>query len=104
MVSPFHRVFDVAYRTARKIVVGVIGGTLLVLGIVMLVAPGPGLIGIAVALALLASEFVWARVWLKRVRDRADRQLRFRRRLVWLRRWWRGPRRRPTRLVSSPSG
>jgi tellurite resistance protein TerC len=52
------------------VVVTVIGGTLLVLGIAMLVLPGPAVVVIPAALALLATEFVWARRLLRRVRDR----------------------------------
>ena len=48
---------------ARKIVVGVIGTTIVLLGIVMLVAPGPGTVVIPIGLLILASEFAWAR-WL----------------------------------------
>lgn len=57
-------------RRARRVVVTVIGGTLLVLGIAMLVLPGPAVVVIPAALALLATEFVWARRLLRRVRDR----------------------------------
>lgn len=61
-------IFNGTYKLARRIVVGVIGGTLLVFGVVMLVTPGPGLVGIAAGLAVLAVEFTWARLWLKRLR------------------------------------
>jgi tellurite resistance protein TerC len=56
-------------RRARRAVVAVIGGTLLLVGVAMLVLPGPALIVIPAALALLATEFVWARRLLRRVRD-----------------------------------
>jgi tellurite resistance protein TerC len=58
-------------KTARKLVVLVIGGTALLLGVVMLVTPGPGIVGIFAGLAILATEFVWARTLLKRVKQRA---------------------------------
>lgn len=45
----------------RKVIVGVIGGTLLLLGVAMIVLPGPAFIVIPVGLGILASEFVWAR-------------------------------------------
>ena len=61
-------IFNGTYKLARRIVIGVIGGTLLVFGVVMLVTPGPGLVGIAAGLAVLAVEFTWARIWLKRLR------------------------------------
>lgn len=56
------------YRTARKIVVAVVGGTLALVGIVMFVTPGPGLLVLLAGLALLATEFVWAAWLLKRVK------------------------------------
>lgn len=46
----------------------VIGFTLLILGVVMLITPGPGLITIALGLALLGAEFVWARRLLNRLK------------------------------------
>ncbi len=47
----------------------VIGFTLLLLGVVMLVTPGPGWVAIGVGLALLAAEFVWARRLLDRIKE-----------------------------------
>jgi hypothetical protein len=58
-------------QTARKVAVLVIGGTVLLAGAVMLVTPGPGIAGILGGLAILATEFVWARVLLKRLKQRA---------------------------------
>jgi uncharacterized protein (TIGR02611 family) len=42
-----------------------LGGVLLVAGIVMLVTPGPGLLTIAAAIALLSRHHGWAR-WVRR--------------------------------------
>jgi uncharacterized protein (TIGR02611 family) len=61
----------ITYRRARRIVIFVIGATVGLLGVAMLVTPGPGLVVMLLGLAILATEFVWARVWLKAVRDRA---------------------------------
>ena len=58
-------------RGARKLVVMVIGGTVLAIGVVMIVAPGPAFVVIPAGLAILATEFIWARRLLKRVRDYA---------------------------------
>ena len=58
------------WKNARKVVVAVLGGTLLLLGIAMLVLPGPGWATIFAALALLATEFTWARWVLKHARER----------------------------------
>jgi tellurite resistance protein TerC len=49
----------------RKMVVGLIGGTIVLLGMALLVLPGPASIVIPVGLVILASEFAWAR-WLVR--------------------------------------
>ncbi|MEM7610838.1 MAG: PGPGW domain-containing protein [Pseudomonadota bacterium] len=61
---------DTTYKTARRIIITVIGFTLLLIGVVMLVTPGPGLAAMAGGLALLAVEFAWARAWLKKIRAR----------------------------------
>lgn len=55
-------------RMAWRAIIVVIGVTVLVAGVAMLVLPGPGLLVIVGALAILASEFAWARHLLKRVR------------------------------------
>jgi len=50
----------------KKFFVALIGGTVLLLGLAMLVLPGPGLLVIPAGLAILATEFVWARrAWRK---------------------------------------
>jgi uncharacterized protein (TIGR02611 family) len=49
------------------------GFTLLVLGVVMLITPGPGWLVIALALGVLAAEFVWARQLLDRMKEQGDR-------------------------------
>jgi hypothetical protein len=50
----------------KKLLVAVIGGTVLLVGLVLLVLPGPGSVVIAAGLAILATEFIWARrVWRK---------------------------------------
>lgn len=48
-------------RFARKVAVAVIGSTVLALGIALIVLPGPGFIVIPLGLAILATEFLWAR-------------------------------------------
>lgn len=58
-------------RFVRRLVVGVIGGTVVLIGVAMIVLPGPAVIVIPAGLAILATEFVWARRLLKRVKDKA---------------------------------
>jgi hypothetical protein len=58
------------WRNARKWVVAVIGGTVLLLGLAMLVLPGPGWLTIFAGLGVLATEFAWARWTLKQAQMR----------------------------------
>ncbi len=57
---------------ARRIVVFVIGSTVLLIGIAMVVLPGPAVIVIPLGLAILATEFVWAKDWLRYARRHLD--------------------------------
>jgi tellurite resistance protein TerC len=59
-------------RIVRRVIVSVIGATVLVIGIALLVLPGPAFIVIPVGLAILASEYAWARRWVRRVRRMAS--------------------------------
>lgn len=61
------------YATARKIVVGLAGATVLAFGIALIVLPGPAVVVIPTGLAILAVEFTWARRWLERIRNGSDR-------------------------------
>jgi uncharacterized protein (TIGR02611 family) len=51
-----HPALDLTYR----IVVGLLGGAIVVLGIILIPLPGPGWLIVFAGLALLATEFVWA--------------------------------------------
>jgi tellurite resistance protein TerC len=43
-----------------------------VIGVALLILPGPAFIVIPVGLAILASEYAWARRWLTKVRRMAN--------------------------------
>src|SRR5256886_9750226 len=60
-------------RPLRRILVLVIGSTVLVAGVLMLVLPGPGILVIIAGIAILAIEFAWAEALLTRARERATR-------------------------------
>jgi len=57
-------------RRALRIVSGF---TLLLVGVIMLVTPGPGWITIFLGLSLLAAEFVWARRLMNRIKREGGR-------------------------------
>ncbi|HLC41450.1 MAG TPA: PGPGW domain-containing protein [Methylomirabilota bacterium] len=58
---------------ARRLIVLVVGGSILLMGVALLVLPGPAFLVIPVGLAILATEFVWARRLLNRVKSEAGR-------------------------------
>jgi uncharacterized protein (TIGR02611 family) len=51
----------------------VFGFSLLALGAVMLITPGPGWLVIVIGLGVLAAEFVWARQLLERLKEQGER-------------------------------
>lgn len=60
-------------RQLRRLVIAVVGGTVVLIGIVMIVFPGPAILVIPAGLAILATEFVWARRLLRRFKEKAER-------------------------------
>jgi uncharacterized protein (TIGR02611 family) len=62
-------------KIAKRVVLIVVGFTLLAAGIVMSVplVPGPGVLVVIAALAILAVEFVWARRLMERVKQEGSR-------------------------------
>lgn len=56
-------------RLLRRVLIGLVGGTVLLIGIAMILLPLPSILVIPAGLAILAIEFTWARHWLVRVRQ-----------------------------------
>lgn len=63
------------HSLAKRIVVGIIGGTITLIGVALLVLPGPAFIVIPVGLSILATEFYWARRWLRKVKEMAAKAM-----------------------------
>ena len=58
---------------AYRVAVGILGGTLSVIGLLLVPLPGPGWLVVFLGLAVLGTEFAWAKriaAWLKRQLDR----------------------------------
>jgi len=76
LVSPLaddlERLAVTSYREARRIVILVVGLTVVLIGIALLVLPGPGSIAIFLGLTILAIEFAWARRWLTWLKTTTD--------------------------------
>jgi hypothetical protein len=54
---------------ARKLVIGIAGGLVLLAGLAMLILPGPAVVVIPLGLAILASEFPWAKNAFRKARN-----------------------------------
>ena len=61
---------NTSIRTARRVVVGIVGTTVCLIGVVLLVTPGPAFVVIPAGLAILSIEFAFARRWLALLRRR----------------------------------
>ena len=61
-------------KAVKRIIVAIIGFTVLIIGVAMIILPGPAFIVIPLGLAILATEFVWARKLLKRIKNTLRRQ------------------------------
>lgn len=62
--------YDWSLKKLKRLVVAVIGITILIFGIAMIFLPGPAIVVIPAALGILATEFAWARRALQIVKDR----------------------------------
>jgi len=72
LVGELEQLASVTYRQARRAVILVVGSTVLLVGVMMIVLPGPALLVIPLGLGILAVEFAWAGRWLARVRRAVD--------------------------------
>ncbi|HMQ11236.1 MAG TPA: PGPGW domain-containing protein [Oligoflexia bacterium] len=63
------------YTHLKKLIVFIVGLTIIIIGIALLVLPGPGLVTIAVGLGVLSLEFVWAKHLFKKMKAYSKDQL-----------------------------
>jgi uncharacterized protein (TIGR02611 family) len=70
MRSPIKRLFSRWHldniKVVRRVIVSAVGVTVLLIGIALLILPGPAFVVIPVGLAILATEYAWARRWLRK--------------------------------------
>ena len=60
------------YKMVRKIVIGIVGMSVLCVGAAMIFLPGPAIVVIPVGLAILATEFAWAKVLLHKLKEKIN--------------------------------
>jgi len=61
-------ILNSAVKHARRLIVLVVGATIFMAGLAMVVLPGPAVVVIPLGLAVLGTEFIWARRLLRRVK------------------------------------
>jgi len=59
----------------KRVLVGIVGGLVTVIGVVALIAPGPGWLIIFAGLGILGTEFAWAARALKTAKGVANRAI-----------------------------
>ena len=59
-------------RKTKRLIIAVVGMTVLLLGIAFIFLPGPAFVVIPLGLAILATEFAWARRLIKRVKKHVN--------------------------------
>jgi tellurite resistance protein TerC len=64
-----------AMRHVRRLIIFIVGLTVLLIGIAMIVLPGPATVVIPLGLGILAIEFAWARRLLDQLKNQGNRVL-----------------------------
>ena len=85
----------------RRVWIALLGGSVLLVGVIMVVLPGPAILIIPVGLGILATEFAWARRYFSRCRKACDRVGLPRKPRAWLR--WLATRKRPPAAAPAPA-
>ena len=58
------------FKRTRKVFIAVAGTTVLLVGILMIALPGPAFVVIPLGLGILATEFIWAKRLLKKMKEK----------------------------------
>lgn len=59
------------FHTAKRITILVVGLSVVLVGVALLVLPGPAFVVIPIGLSILATEFFWARKLLNKFKEKA---------------------------------
>ena len=86
---------DLTYKAARRVAVTIVGGTVVLIGVIMLVFPGPAFVVIPIGLAILGLEFAWARRLLRTVKEKGGEAFEKAGVAARIRRWREGRSRTP---------
>jgi len=62
-----------AFKAALKLVRTILGFSVLIVGVMMIVLPGPAVVVIPIGLAILATEYAWARRYLTKFKEGGEK-------------------------------
>ena len=72
-----NRIFEnKPYKIVRKILIAIVGVSVILIGAAMIFLPGPAIVVIPIGLAILATEFAWAKVLLHKLKEKYVGRLR----------------------------
>ena len=63
---------DLLYKQIKKLVIFLIGISVVLIGCVLFFTPGPAIVVIPIGLAILATEFIWAKKLLKKFKEKVE--------------------------------
>lgn len=64
--------FIKSLKQLKRLIIGIIGGTILIIGIAMIALPGPAFIVIPLGLSILATEFIWAKKIIEKFKNKFE--------------------------------
>ena len=75
LISPLadhlEKLLTASYRQARRAAILLLGSSVLLIGVAMIVLPGPAILVVPLGLSILALEFAWAARWLGKIKQTA---------------------------------
>ena len=72
LADDFEKLVDASYRQARKAVILLLGSSVVLIGVAMILLPGPAILVIPLGLSILAVEFAWAARWLRQIKIKIE--------------------------------
>jgi tellurite resistance protein TerC len=72
LLDDFEELVDASYKQARKAVILLLGSSVVLIGVAMILLPGPAFLVIPLGLSILAIEFAWAARWLRQLKIKIE--------------------------------
>ena len=60
---------EILYKQIRRLAIFLIGISIVLIGCILIFTPGPAVVVIPIGLAVLATEFIWAKKLLKKFKE-----------------------------------